>query len=107
MGIASRWHKVAVRLRRDAEPLPVYRWQDADGNWHFSDAANPDGASELIYVDPDSNVVPSSEALASPEAPDAITPLNKIQKLLDETRNAKEAMEERNEEIEQRTRDEQ
>lgn len=32
-------------------PTEVYRWQDANGRWHFSEAAPADGTAERLTVD--------------------------------------------------------
>lgn len=42
--------------------VKVYKWKDAKGVWHFSDAPNPQGTSATLDVDPDTNVVPGRPA---------------------------------------------
>lgn len=42
--------------------VKVYKWKDAKGVWHFSDAPNPQGASATLDVDPNINVVPGRPA---------------------------------------------
>ncbi len=39
----------------------VYRWQDAQGNWHFDGQPPESGAYERLVVDPDTNLMPSQQ----------------------------------------------
>jgi len=41
---------------READKVIVYRWQDDQGIWHFSDADNPLGDSETLQVSLDRTV---------------------------------------------------
>ncbi len=42
----------------DAGPVSVYRWQDAQGQWQFSNEPPPEGMSyELQIIDPDANLM--------------------------------------------------
>jgi len=47
--------------------VKVYKWKDAKGVWHFSDAPNPQGASATLDVDPNTNVVPAGKPAESVE----------------------------------------
>ncbi len=38
-----------------ADPVIVYRWRDAQGQWHYTDAENAPAGSEAVVLDPDSN----------------------------------------------------
>lgn len=104
-GFARHWQKLITRFRPDAETVPVYRWQDADGSWHFSESANPDGTGELIYVDPNQNVVPGYDDLGAQQS-DSEASKGNIRGILDETHNARQLMDERNAEIEKRAEEE-
>jgi len=42
---------------RQGDAVTVYRWQDDQGIWHFSDAANSTGARETMQVSVNKNVV--------------------------------------------------
>jgi len=42
------------RGSKSENKIAIYRWQDKDGTWHFTDYPNPDGSSQVIYVTPDS-----------------------------------------------------
>ncbi|NNF66847.1 MAG: DUF4124 domain-containing protein [Gammaproteobacteria bacterium] len=114
--IATGWNRLTTRFGHADEPLPVYRWKDADGNWHYSDAANPAGESELIYIDPDKNVIPGIDipntqatSVRSVQAKPAngiqIKNLNPAQ-ILNDARDAAKTMEERNAEIRERADEE-
>lgn len=67
----ERMQRKAGRLVSDNSvgETPVYRWQDAEGGWHFS-GQTPEGiASELIYVDGDANVYAAPEERAPANTP--------------------------------------
>lgn len=104
--ISRQWRKLTTQLRGDAKPVPIYRWQDADGNWHYSDEANPDGTSELIYIDPDKNVVPGSDMPADPKNPNTALIPGKMGTILKDTRDARQAVEDRNAQTQKRTEEE-
>ena len=38
---------------------PLYKWRDAAGAWHVTDAPPADRPYETVVVDPDVNVVPA------------------------------------------------
>lgn len=51
------------QLKRNARVEQVYKWQDEDGVWHFSNELPPQGVPyQQVDVDPDVNVVPSVSA---------------------------------------------
>ena len=81
-----------------------YKWQDANGQWQYSDKPNPAGQSESVYVNPDANMVSSagfqpqekqvkkghSISINSPnpltamgQVPDMMNDINDIQKKMD------------------------
>jgi hypothetical protein len=39
----------------DADAVTVYRWQDAEGNWQYSDKAPENAAAEMVMVETDLN----------------------------------------------------
>jgi hypothetical protein len=42
------------------EKTTVYKWQDTDGKWHYTNARPPEGTSyEIVEYTRDTNVVPS------------------------------------------------
>jgi hypothetical protein len=48
--------------------VTIYRWQDEQGGWHFSNEVPPQGTNyEQMSVDPDTNLLPGQQA--SPEQP--------------------------------------
>jgi hypothetical protein len=49
----------------DSDAVTVYRWQDAEGNWQFSDAAPKNVAAEMVMVETDLNRDLSPEYKAS------------------------------------------
>ena len=94
-------------------PVEVHRWQDENGQWHYSDQASGEN-SEVITVDPNVNVIqatpiPKPEivgqgapAAAAPEKEDKLPP---IFNPLDETNKVKEELEQRNKDMLQRLDD--
>jgi hypothetical protein len=36
-----------------SQKIAIYRWQDKDGTWHYTDYPNPDGPSQVIHITPD------------------------------------------------------
>lgn len=45
-----------------SKPVEVYRWQQADGTWVYSDSPPPAGEHETVAFDPNANIIQSSEA---------------------------------------------
>ncbi len=45
----------------------VYRWQDANGNWQYSDTPPPSQSAETLLINPDVNIVQSTELPKDPE----------------------------------------
>jgi uncharacterized iron-regulated membrane protein len=48
----------AVPRSPDANPA-LYKWRDANGQWHVTDVAPADRPYETVVVDPRQNAVPS------------------------------------------------
>lgn len=98
---------------KPGSPVEVHRWQDEDGQWHYSDEA-PGQSSEIITVDPNVNVIQStpvekSPAAADQPAPDAPQPKASeppsVFNAIDETNQVKEELEQRNQELKKRLDD--
>ncbi len=86
----------------DSKTTTVYKWQDADGEWHFSNTPPPPGvASQVQTYRADTNVIqapqtPKAPATVAPkrqaaaEAPDSSIPglpsPDKVKKLMDDAR---------------------
>ncbi|HVF33918.1 MAG TPA: DUF4124 domain-containing protein [Candidatus Saccharimonadia bacterium] len=48
---------------------PLYKWRDAQGRWHVTDAPPADRPYETIVVDPGTNVVPAYGSEPDERAP--------------------------------------
>lgn len=121
--LARQWQRLTTGAARaagndNAGKTRVYRWQDADGQWHYSDEPGPDGQSEMMYVDPDVNrLAPPPPAPPAPspasdrttdnsDRPDIPIPLilnpGAVKGVIDETQAARDQVNERNAEIKRR-----
>ncbi len=98
---------------RPGSPVEVHRWQDEDGQWHYSDEA-PTQGGEVITVDPNVNVIQSTPVRKAPAAdtaqPDtepqpAVSEPPSVFNAIDETNQVKEEMEQRNEALKKRLDD--
>ena len=56
-GGAVRSDGRAAQATADPNP-PLYKWQDANGQWHITDKAPKDRPYEKVVVDPGTNVIP-------------------------------------------------
>ena len=65
-GLRDRFNTPEFSVGTDTGPTQVYKWRDSAGNWQYSDKPNPAGASETLWVDPNSNLV---QATVVPEPP--------------------------------------
>lgn len=56
--------KIDIPIDLPAETTTVHKWQDKDGNWHFSNTEPPKGvdSKSKIYKDDDINVMPADKA---------------------------------------------
>ena len=54
--------KIDLPIELPAETTTVHKWQDKDGNWHFSNTAPPKGVDSKtkVYKD-DANVMPATK----------------------------------------------
>lgn len=71
-----RWraNPVAAAVTPGASAVEVFRWQDADGQWHFTNVAPNDTPHSVLRIDPRTNAVgmviersQASEAEADPD----------------------------------------
>ena len=99
---------------KPGSPVKVHKWQDENGQWHYSDAA-PAQNSEVITVDPNVNVIQATPT-RKPAAPEQEKPApekpapddNKLPSIfhpIDETNKVKEELEKRNKDLKQRLDD--
>lgn len=103
----------------DGDKTIVYRWRDDSGGWHYSDSPNPDGGSERVVIDPDNNLLqahppdaPTATQLPDePEAsglqlpsPFSVTP-GEIPQLIEDTHGVREQLEERDRDIDAKSRE--
>ena len=114
--------------QKDATPpgqtMAIYKWQDTQGNWHYSDDPNPKGASEQMLVDPNANVVPglpvertappSGEPAAQPPksqddaglpVPISLSP-GRVKELVEDAQRVQEVLDDRSEAMDAASRDE-
>ncbi|KKK73432.1 hypothetical protein LCGC14_2893900, partial [marine sediment metagenome] len=52
--ISETSQKVVESMTADSssEAIVIYKWQDKQGQWHYSDRPNPDGKSQQMLLDP-------------------------------------------------------
>lgn len=92
----------------------VYRWQAEDGSWRFSDQPNPAIKAEVVWLDPDTNLIapprlkPKAVPVAkSPAAGELPLPLTvspaRVQKLIKDARAVQGLIDKRYKEIEDQT----
>jgi len=84
--------------------IPMYRWMDADGVWHFSDTPSGSGASE-VKLDP-ANVIPEPEYAQPEQEKKAMPGLSQVveayanaPELADQARDARDQMNARNQNL--------
>lgn len=46
-----------IGLKETRDTVTAYKWQDADGTWHFSDKASARSGVEQVAIDPDASVM--------------------------------------------------
>jgi hypothetical protein len=94
----------------------VYKWQDAEGNWQFSNTPPPPGvASSTTTYNPDTNVTkavkpeppPAEPAAATTESSPSITPLTpytdpqSVKQLIEDAKNVQQLMDQRQQVLDQ------
>lgn len=73
-------------------PITVYKWQDADGNWHYADHAPPGVDAEAVQVQPGTVVPDRAPASGAGGEGSDIAHLPKT--LIDRAKGAGERLEE-------------
>ncbi len=103
-----------ISVGASADAVTFYRWQDAQGAWHYSDQPDPQGRSEAYLVDPQNPSSPpppaavrarSSEQAASVGAEPPSRAPKRVKQLIDDARQVQDLLEQRARETEQATRD--
>lgn len=83
-----------------AKPTTVYKWRDERGTVHYSDKPNPQGGSEQIVANPQTNLVPARKsspattaAAPADSGPGGLTlslptsiPIGQVPQLIDDAR---------------------
>jgi len=109
-------------LAKEAAPEPpvetaVYKWQDKNGEWHFSNQPPPEGvAADVTVYRSDVNVTPAPKADTPQEnttANPATNPTNlpllpltdptRIKQLIDDAKNVQNLADDRQQQIDQKT----
>jgi len=64
--VSDTSQKVVESIAADSssEAVVIYKWQDGQGQWHYSDRPNPDGKSQQMILDPDDITVVAAEDTA-------------------------------------------
>ena len=95
----------------------VFRWQDEEGVWQYSDSPPPDTDAEVMWFDPNENIVlgqsvetveeeAETETENDAQAPGFELPLpltvapSEVSKLIEDTKQVQELMQQRNEMLE-------
>ena len=97
-----------------AGKVEMQRWQDANGQWHYSNDGPAMDNAETIYVDPDVNLMDPVNAprvrakkpasTPTPAAPGLVTPGRALD-IIEDATSAKQDLEKRNEEMKKRLDD--
>ena len=110
--ITSAGEKITGATFETETHKPIYKWQDEQGQWHFSDVPNKNGKSEVVKLNPaDINVVVAEDtAILSGSAKSAVKPFpqrapaiynsESINKLFEDAEKAKKRIEQRSKEVE-------
>ncbi|MEM8984411.1 MAG: DUF4124 domain-containing protein [Pseudomonadota bacterium] len=105
----------AVGVDSLSDDVEIYRWQDENGQWHFSEQAPAGIAAETMTIDPDTNMI-SLPALPEPvvaeEAaddgdgatiqttpPEGIPSAEDTRQLIEDVRNLQNVVNERDQKI--------
>jgi len=80
-------------------PITVYKWQDAEGAWHFADHAPQGVEAEAVQVKP-GTIMPEPPPPTAPEADGEGSDLGHLPKtLIDRAHQAGDQLEERTQEL--------
>ncbi len=113
--LKGQWDDVtdsAARAAGDenAGKVAVHRWQDENGQWHYSNEAPVGGQAETVYVDPDINLMDPVEIKRRSKTRDSkpaishpgiITP-GRAKEALDEATGVRDQLNERNADMKRR-----
>jgi hypothetical protein len=109
---------VAQQPDKPANTEQVYKWQDASGEWHFSNQPPPEGvASSVKIYRTDANITqavetppePASEPAATADIPQGAAPLlpitdpERVQQLVEDAKNVQKLMDQRVKDIDAQT----
>jgi len=112
LAITTASEKITGATFELENPKPIYKWQDGQGQLHFSDVPNKNGKSEVVKLNPaDINVVVAedtailsgsakSAALPFPQRAPEIYNSESINKLFEDAEKAKKRIEQRSKEVE-------
>jgi len=112
LAITTASEKITGATFELENPKPIYKWQDGQGQWHFSDVPNKNGKSEVVKLNPaDINVVVAEDtAILSGSAKSAAQPFpqrapeiynsESINKLFEDAEKAKKRIEQRSKDVE-------
>ncbi|KPZ56030.1 DUF4124 domain-containing protein [Pseudoalteromonas sp. P1-25] len=113
-GAKQAGDKIAQSVNSDAATIKpgskIYKWQDTNGQWHFSDTPNEDGKSIEVTLDArdvtvvaaeDTSILSSANTSKKSIQPPTPTVYNaeSIQKLFEDAEKAKQKLEQRSKEI--------
>lgn len=102
--------KLTTELKGD-QGTRVYKWQDAQGQWHFSDKPNPNGNSEQVVLNPNDITVIEAETLpvdtinnskpssTNKSLPNVYNP-KRVEQLFNDAQNIEKTLEQRNKQLE-------
>lgn len=94
----------------------VYKWQDSDGQWHFSDKPQDHVQNETLKYNPNANIIQSLakkeenpevevEAIKEPQVPEepslTTVPLTEVPELMDQAKQYQQMMDQRNQMLQQ------
>lgn len=100
---------IPTKAAKPASTQSFYKWQDAQGQWHYTDKAPNDIESSQISVRSDTNIIRSvpvaqpasskpSQQPATKHLPAALNPAQAM-KALEDAKHAKQAMEQRQQQL--------
>ncbi|MEM1262910.1 MAG: DUF4124 domain-containing protein [Pseudomonadota bacterium] len=105
----------AVGVDAMSDDVEIYRWQDENGQWHFSEEPPAGIAAETMTIDPDTNMI-SLPALPEPlpaetapdsgdaaaiqtQPPEGIPSAEDTRQLMEDVRNLQNVVNERDQQI--------
>ena len=104
-------------ISKSSDLTTVYKWQDEEGQWHFSDKPMGKGEHETLKYNPNANIIQSlkkpeeeSNAVVTPKlktpeissGPSLTTvPLTEVPELMDQAKQYQQLIDQRNQTLEQ------